>query len=258
MNTFLFHDIVFGPIHSRRLGTSLGVNLSPKDGKWCNFNCVYCECGWNEENREDTRLPSKDEVFNALETTLSSLHRQDRNIDTITFSGNGEPTLHPDFPEIIDFTLNLRNKYFKNAKISVLTNATRLEKESVTEALKKIENPILKIDSCSEDFIKLVDNPQAPYSLEKVLKSIESFNGNFILQTMFLRGVINGIKVDSTDKDLVDGWLNIVRKIKPREIMVYTLNRETPLKSLEKVSVEEMRRITEPLVEEGYKVQISG
>lgn len=258
MSTILFHDMIFGPIHSRRLGTSLGVNLLPGYGKWCNFNCIYCECGWNEDGRDDKVLPTKEMVCKTLELRLQELSEERVNIDTITFSGNGEPTLHPDFATIIECTLRLRDKYYKKAKVSVLTNATNLERSEVKNALMKVDNPILKIDGATDEFIRLVDNPQGDYSLERVIKAIESFRGNFILQTMFLRGYVDGKAVDSTDPNLVKGWLDIVRRVKPREIMVYTIDRETPLQTLEKVSVDQMRSIVEPLVKEGYKVQISG
>lgn len=258
MSTILFHDIVFGPIKSRRLGASLGMNLLPRYGKICNFDCVYCECGWNKDGRNDSELPSKELVAEALEDKLIKLRDSGEKIDTITFSGNGEPTLHPDFPWIIDKTISLRDTYYPETKISVLTNATNIGKKEIFEALSKIDNPILKIDSCYEGMIKLINKPQGAYSLEEIIESIRKFNGNFILQTMFLKGTIDGQKVDMTSPEMVEGWRNLVRELKPREIMAYTLDRETPLKSLEKISLQELNDIVAPLIEEGYKVIISG
>lgn len=258
MGTILFNDIVFGPIRSRRLGASLGVNLLPRYGKVCNFDCVYCECGWNKDGRKESELPSRELVAEALEERLISLRDSGDRIDSITFSGNGEPTLHPDFPWIIDKTIALRDTYCPQTKVSVLSNATMIGKDEIFQALKKIDNPILKIDSCNEDIIKIVDRPQGSYSLENIKKNIKKLNGNFILQTMFLRGEIDGKEIDMTSIELVEGWRDLVRELKPREIMAYTIDRETPLKSLEKISVEELQKVVDPLIQQGYKVIISG
>lgn len=258
MSTILFHHIVFGPIKSRRLGNSLGVNLLPQFGKWCSFDCIYCECGWNKDGKADTRLPSKEEVYKALETRLHTLKEEGTPIDTITFSGNGEPTLHPHFPEIIDFTLTLRDKLYPQAKVSVLTNATQLGNARIREALMKVNNPILKIDSPLEKMVSLIDRPNANYSLAQTIDNIKLFHGNFILQTMFLKGEVDGNTIDSTNQEHCEAWIKLVKELKPREVMMYTLDRETPAKDLKKVSVEEMTAIAQPLIDEGFLVQIKG
>ncbi len=258
MSTILFNHIVFGPIKSRRLGNSLGVNLLPKFGKWCSFDCIYCECGWNKDGKQDTELPSKEDVYNALESKLTAFKAEGTPIDTITFSGNGEPTLHPDFAEIIDFTLELRNRLYPNAKVSVLTNATQLGKESVREALKRVNNPILKIDSPIEEMVNVIDRPNAAYSLAQTIENIKLFEGNFILQTMFLKGEVEGIAIDCTDAVHCEKWRNLVRELKPREVMMYTIDRETPAQNLQKVTVEEMTAIAQELINEGFQVQIKG
>lgn len=258
MSTILFNDIVFGPITSRRLGSSLGINLLPKFGKWCSFDCIYCECGWNKDGKKDTTLPTKEQVYKALEESLTSLHLNNKPVDSITFSGNGEPTLHPDFAQIIDYTIELRDRLYPSAKISVLTNATQLNKESVREALKRIDNPILKIDSPIEQLQQLIDRPNSAYSLNKTIEYIKSFNGNFILQTMFLKGEVDGAIIDCTDSEHCSRWRDLVREIKPREIMMYTIDRETPAKNLQKVTVEEMQAIAQELINQGFKVQIRG
>ena len=196
MSTILFHKIVFGPIKSRRLGNSLGINLLPDNGKLCSFDCVYCECGWNKDGRADQIIPAKEAVFQRMQERLAELHTEGTPVDTITFSGNGEPTLHPDFPEIIDFTLQMRDRYFPNAAVSVLSNATMTDRKEVREALMKVTNPILKIDSGLEEYIRLVDNPVGHYSLKETIEHLRLFNGNFILQTMFLRGTIDGRRID--------------------------------------------------------------
>ncbi|MBQ2133961.1 MAG: radical SAM protein [Bacteroidales bacterium] len=258
MGTILFNHIIFGPIKSRRLGNSLGVNLLPKFGKWCSFDCIYCECGWNKDGKKDTTLPTKEEVFEAMSTRLHELSAEGTPVDTITFSGNGEPTMHPAFAQIIDFTLQLRDKLYPSAKVSVLTNASQLGKKEVRDALQKIDNPILKIDSPLEYLVEAINIPNAAYKLKDAIENIKLFNHNFILQTMFLKGVENGVEIDCTCREHVEAWQNLVRELAPREVMMYTIDRETPAKNLQKVSVEEMEAIAAPLVNEGFKIQIRG
>lgn len=258
MSTILFHNIVFGPIKSRRLGNSLGINLLPENGKLCTFDCIYCECGWNKDGRADHTLPPKEAVFARMREKFASLHEEGTPVDTITFSGNGEPTLHPDFPEIIDYTIEMRDKYFPNAAISVLSNATMTCRPEIRNALKKVTNPILKIDSGLEEYIRLVDNPVGRYSLEETIGNLRCFNGNFILQTMFLKGTVNGRRIDLTQPESTRPWTDIVLDLRPREVMMYTIDRETPAKGLEKVTVEEMDRIAAPLKAAGITVQIRG
>ena len=247
-------ELVFGPIHSRRLGSSLGINLLPTKGKLCNFDCVYCECGWNKDGRGDRRLPTAAELRSTLEEKLKECRDAGTPIDSITFSGDGEPTLNPDFPEIIDITISLRDKYFPQAKVSVLSNATRIFREDVFEALRKVDNPILKIDAPTDVLAARINQPQGEYHVEDVVADLMRFEGNFVLQTMFLRSP----SFDSSSPEVLDGWMNIVRKLKPREVMVYTLDREAPAERLEKFSVEEMRTLVKPLIEEGFTVQIRG
>ena len=258
MATILFNEIVFGPIKSRRLGSSLGVNLLPKFGKWCSFDCIYCECGWNKDGKKDTTLPTKEEVYEALDTRLHALRAEGTPVDTITFSGNGEPTMHPNFAEIIDFTLELRNKLYPDAKVSVLSNASQLGRKEVRDALEKVDNPILKVDSPLQWMVDAINIPNAAYSLEDAVNNIKLFNHNFILQTMFLKGVENGVEIDCTEKEHVLAWQNLVRELAPREVMMYTIDRETPAKNLQKVTVEEMEQIAAPLVKEGFNIQIRG
>lgn len=247
-------ELVFGPIHSRRLGSSLGINLLPTKGKLCNFDCVYCECGWNKDGRGDRRLPTAAELRSTLEEKLKECRDAGTPIDSITFSGDGEPTLNPDFPEIIDITISLRDKYFPQAKVSVLSNATRIFREDVFEALRKVDNPILKIDAPTDVLAARINQPQGEYHVEDVVADLMRFEGNFVLQTMFLRSP----SFDSSSPEVLDGWMNIVRKLKPREVMVYTLDREAPADRLEKFTVEEMRTLVKPLIDEGFTVQIRG
>lgn len=249
-----FDDIVFGPIFSRRLGSSLGVNILPAKGKLCNFDCVYCECGWNKDGIAERRFPRLDEVEAALEEKMASAASQGTPIDSITFSGNGEPTLNPDFPQIIDATLRCRDKYYPDAKVSVLTNATLIGRPAVARALKKIDNPILKIDASSDGLIEKINKPVGRYRLDEIVEAMMGFEGDFILQTMFLRSP----EFDAAAPEALEKWMEIVRKLKPREIMVYTIDRETPDKSLGKYTVEEMTSFVRPLMDEGFKIQVRG
>lgn len=259
MATILFNEIAFGPIHSRRLGISLGMNLLPYNGKLCSFDCIYCECGYNKDHKTNTPLPSRDEVKKALEKRLIELEQENTILDVITFAGNGEPTMHPQFAEIIDDTIELRNKYVPKAKISVLSNGMHVGKESVFDTLKKVDNNILKLDSAILDTIKLIDRPaSSAYSIEKQVELFKKFDGNFILQTMFVKGSHDGKIIDNTTDEEIEAWLKIVEELKPKEVMIYTIDRETPEKNLEKVSIEKLNKIGELVKKLGIKINIAG
>lgn len=245
-------EIVFGPIYSRRLGSSLGINILPEKGKLCNFDCIYCECGWNSEGRGDRRVPKATELREALEKKLSSCKAAETPIDSITFSGDGEPTLNPDFPAMIDITLSLRDIYYPSAKVSVLSNATRVGRKRVFEALRKVDNPILKLDVSSDEEARLINRPTLDYRVEEVVRNLKKFKGEFVLQTMFLKSP------EFESASMVEGWMEIVRQVRPREIMVYTIDRETPMEGLQKYAPEEMRVLVQPLIDEGFKIQIKG
>ena len=247
-------ETVFGPIRSRRLGDSLGINLLPEKGKICSFDCIYCECGWNKDGRNDTRLPSAEKVRNDLETKLKQCQANQINIDSITFSGDGEPTLNPEFPQIIDDTIRLRDQYYPNSKITVLSNATRVHLPEVFNALRKVDNPTMKIDAPTNDLVEKINHPAPGYDINKVVEALKQFNGDFIMQTMFLKSK----DFDSSSPEVLNGWMDIVRLLKPREVMVYTIDRPTPEEGLQKFTVEEMRRLVQPLIDEGFLIQIKG
>lgn len=250
----LREKLVFGPIFSRRLGSSLGINLLPENGKLCNFDCVYCECGWNRDGREDTRLPQPAELRSELERVLADCLERGVRIDSITFSGDGEPTLNPHFPEMIGITLELRDKYFPDSVVSVLSNATLISRPGVREALMRVDNPILKLDAGIDSLALKMNQPSGHYSVRETVEAMKSFNGNFVLQTMFLKGPgINSLAADN-----LEAWRNIVRELRPREVMMYTLDRPAPAEGLEKVPVESMEEAATPLIQEGFKVQIKG
>lgn len=259
MATILFNEIVFGPVHSRRMGTSLGMNLLPYDGKLCSFDCIYCECGLNKDFRTRTKLPDRDNVSRALEDKLQTLKQEGVMLDVITFAGNGEPTLHPEFGGIIDDTLALRDRYYPGTAISVLSNGMHLDKPAVFEALKKVENPILKLDSARDETIRLIDRPNSPaYTVARQVERYKQFEGDFVLQTLFLRGWFEGQRVDNATEEEVSAWLELVRTLNPREVMIYTIDRETPVKGLEKVPHETLLNIAERVGELGIKTNVAG
>lgn len=254
----LFNSTVFGPIHSRRLGTSLGINLSPNDGKVCSFDCVYCEAGYNSQGKGTTGLPLRNDVKARLQEKLAKMKESGEQLDVITFSGNGEPTLHPDFPGIIDDVLELRDEYFPEAKVSVLTNSTRIFTPEVAAALKRADNNILKLDSGIDETMRLVDCPASPsFTVEKVVEGLKQFSGTGIIQTMLLRGEHNGRKIDNTTPDELKALIEAYKAIQPREIMIYSLDRSTPEEKLIKVEKEELKEIGEKIESAtGIKVRV--
>ncbi|MBQ2418048.1 MAG: radical SAM protein [Alistipes sp.] len=243
--TALYPTIVYGPVRSRRLGVSLGVNLLPLQAKVCTFDCIYCECGWNGDNNGSRRFNGREEVSAALQSVLETMAAEGQQLDVITFAGNGEPTMHPDFEQIIDDTIALRDQYAPTAKISVLSNATQLHRADVVRALERVDNNILKIDSLDESVAQLINKPCCNYSVAKVVEQLRQFNGRVIVQTMFLRGEYNGKVVDNTTEDQIAAWLNALKLIEPQSVMVYSIARDTPCKSLIKVEKAELEQIAE-------------
>lgn len=230
----------------------MGVNLLPTKGKLCNFDCIYCECGWNKDGRDDRKLPSAVEVRNALDSKLAGCLAAGTPIDSITFSGDGEPTINPDFPQIVRDTVALRDKYYPGAVVSVLTNATMLGNDAVFEALRLVDNPILKLDAPTDELVARINHPQGAYHVEDVVRNMARFEGDFVLQTMFLKAP----GFDTSSPEVIGPWMDIVRRLRPREVMVYTLDRPAPQQGLVKFTYAQMQALVEPLIEEGFKIQI--
>ena len=251
MSTIIYPSPIFGPVHSRRLGVSLGINLLPPDGKVCSFDCIYCECGFNEAHRPELPLPTREEVAKALEQKLQQMQADGQLPDVLTFAGNGEPTCHPHFPEIIDDTIRLRNHYCPQARVSVLSNATLIHRQAVHDALMRVDNNILKLDTVSADYIRLVDHPQGTYDVAQVVERMKAFDGHIIIQTMFMQGDCGGESVDNTTDDYVLPWLQAVKAIRPQQVMVYTIDRETPTPGLRKATHEQLDRIASLVKAEG-------
>lgn len=259
MQTVLFHSTIFGPIHSRRLGVSLGINLTPDDGKICTFDCLYCEAGFNAQGPGTTGIAPRERVARLLESRLKNMKEADQPLDVITFSGNGEPTLHPDFKGVIEDTLRIRDKYYPEAKVSVLSNSTRLENPEVAAALKMVDNNILKLDSAITTTMRTIDRPTQPsFTSESAINDLAQFSGQCIIQTMFLRGEYEGVKIDNTTPEEVSALIEAYKKINPREVMIYSIDRKTPAENLEKVSKEELQTIADKIVAEtGIPVQVA-
>ncbi|MDR1221894.1 MAG: radical SAM protein [Tannerella sp.] len=258
MSTVLFDQIVYGPVKSRRLGLSLGINLSPLNGKRCTFNCIYCECGLNEERRTKTPAPSREEVKQALTKKLAEMHAKEIHPDVITFSGNGEPAMHPDFPGIIDDTLEIRNKLCPEAKVAVLSNSTMLHKEKVVQALHKVDESLMKLDAAKDSLIKQIDQPVIhDFTVDKLIEQLTRFHGKLIIQTIFLKGEQNGIPIDNTSDEDVSKWIEALKKIRPEKVMIYTISRDTPVKTLQKVPVETLEKIAEKVRQAGFNVSVS-
>lgn len=258
MVTILFHSTIFGPIHSRRLGSSLGINLSPNDGKVCTFDCVYCEAGYNSQGTGKSGLPKRENVKNELENKLIQMRQNGESLDVITFSGNGEPTIHPDFADIINDTIELRDKYFPDVKISVLSNSTRLDNKKVVEALRLVDNNILKLDSAITPTMQLIDQPNIQsFTSEKVISQIAQFAGQCVVQTMFLRGWHNGNRIDNTTEDEIKALICAYKSISPRQVMIYSIDRKTPEQNLEKINTEELNKIADIIRNEGINVTVS-
>src|SRR5574344_391160 len=247
MSTILFDSPIFGPVHSRRLGVSLGINLLPTDRKICSFDCVYCECGYNNavQRNKPSELPTRQCVEETLRSKLLEMAKEELFPDVITFAGNGEPTLHPDFAQIIDDTLAIRDQLCPKDKVAVLSNASQLSKPEVVEALKRVDDNILKLDSGCQSDVTVLDRPNYSYSLKDTVQQLKLFNGNLIVQTMFVRGEIDGFAFDNTNESSVAAWLDCLRQIKPKSLMVYTIDRETPLKTLYKVPLEELEQLAD-------------
>ncbi|MBT3209839.1 MAG: radical SAM protein [Bacteroidetes bacterium] len=259
MATFLFDKTVFGPVISRRLGVSLGINLLPNDSKFCNYNCIYCECGWtNSQDKFKKNLPSREKVKLELSKKLADMKQNQNNLDVITFAGNGEPTIHPDFAEIIDDTIEERNQHFPNARIAVLSNATMIKNQKVYDALHKVDDNILKIDSAFQETNLLFNNPLRKFDLKNHISNLKTFKKNLTIQTMFLHGTYENRIVDNTTEKEIAAWIDIIKDIKPKRVMIYTIHRDTPSSGLEKVPIEKLNQIAEMVRLLNIEVQVSG
>ena len=258
MQTVIFHSTIYGPIHSRRLGMSLGINLMPNDGKICSFDCLSCEAGFNAQGPGKDGVPSRDTVKKQLKRKFEEMKAAGQTLDVITFSGNGEPTLHPEFKKVVEDVMRLRTQYFPEAKVSVLSNSTMAGKPDVFAALQKVDNNILKLDSALPHTFRIINRPVSPNCLpEGVIADLKRFNGQCIVQTIMIRGEFDGQRFDNTTDAELDALLDAYRQIQPREVMLYSIDRKTPAENLEKVSKEELERIANRFRKEGIKVQVN-
>ena len=249
-------QIIYGPVKSRRLGNSLGINLMPGSAKVCSFDCIYCECGLNDN--KIGQMPKQDDIKLALKKALEVLKEEKKPLDSITFSGNGEPTLHPDFEAIINSAIALRNQNFPQAKISVLSNSTLIDKPDIFRALSKVDNNILKLDSAIEDTMRIIDQPnRASFTVKWMLKHLKEFEGNLIIQTIFISGEYKGKHFDNTTEEEITALISAYKEIKPKSIMIYALDRPAPVEKLDKIPLSKLKEIAERLEAEGFEVIVS-
>jgi wyosine [tRNA(Phe)-imidazoG37] synthetase (radical SAM superfamily) len=254
--SFLFDEIIFGPVRSRRFGVSLGINVIPEHKKICTFNCIYCECGWTQAPViEPEAFHKREDIAAALETRLKEMQRLSNRPDAITFAGNGEPTLHPEFDGIIDDTVRLRDTYFPDAEVVVLSNSSMLNDESVLLTLQKVHN-VMKLDAGTEATFRKINGPLVPLTLEKVVENLERFKGKLTIQTLFLKAEINGESVDNTSDAEVSAWIELLKRINPEKVMIYPIDRPAPGKNIQKVEPEVLEAIGKRLEKEGIQVSI--
>ena len=257
MATFLFDKIIFGPVSSRRLGASLGINLLPNDRKICTFDCIYCECGWTDSYSSTKSFHPREEVRENLRYRLEQMKANNEPLDTITFAGNGEPTMHPKFDLIIQDTIGIRDRYFPEATIAVLSNASLIHKSKIYSALKRVDMNILKLDSAFESTARVMNQPYDGFDFQRTVDALIQFNGKLIIQTMFVRGTYNGEAFDNTTDKEVDAWLELLEKINPQQVMIYTIARDTPSDSVEKIPANELEDIARKVQDRGFETQIS-
>ena len=231
----LQHGITYGPVQSRRLGLSLGINLLPTEYKLCSFNCLYCQYGWTKkvtfapgERLKD--LPSVDAVAAALETALAELSRDHRTMDAISICGNGEPTLYPALAEVIVKVKRIRDRYQPRARVAILSNSSTVGDHAVRAALDLLDVKIMKFDAGSEEMFRQLNHPAAPVYMGEIVAGLKALKKIF-LQSCFVQG-----RVTNADPDSVAMWIDKVREIHPLSVQVYTLDREPADKRIEKVS----------------------
>lgn len=259
MPTILFDEIIFGPVKSRRLGISLGINLLPTNGKLCTYDCIYCECGLNADSKGKS-LPDTASVVTALEQKLNEMHALGQHLDVITFAGNGEPTMHPGFTTIIDETIRLRNCYFPNAKVSVLSNASKADKPNIFDALLKVDQAILKLDTAFDETANILNQPVFKnFKTTNLVETLKRFKGKVIIQTLFIRGTHLGQSFDNTTDKEVEAWIGLLKVIKPESVMIYTIDREPAIKTMEKIPLSVLSRIASKVEQEtGIKTSVAG
>jgi wyosine [tRNA(Phe)-imidazoG37] synthetase (radical SAM superfamily) len=256
MGTFLFDKTIFGPIKSRRFGDSLGINLLPNDYKLCNLDCVYCECGWTLTPNGKVVLPSFEEISKEFEDYLQKISSEGVNVDSFTFAGNGEPTVHPDFSKVIDLAMELRDKYYPKANVSVLSNGILINRKEIRDALHKIDLPVMKLDAGTDKTYHLIDRPKSKKTLDYLAKHYKELAGKVVIQTLFIRGEYNGESFDNTTEEEVSKWIELIKEIDPSDVMIYSLERDTPTDNLEKIDIDKLKEISERLEKEGIKASV--
>ncbi len=256
MATFLFEEAVFGPIKSRRLGNSIGINLLSTTEKICNYDCIYCECGWTNKTHRKEKFVQTDVLFQELEGRLRELKQNKKEVNYITYAGNGEPTLHPNFLLITKIIFALRNQYFPNSKIALLSNGSTLNKKDTLTSFEFIDDCILKIDAGSQELYQLINCANVNLQLDDLCTKMETINEKIIVQTMFLKGSHNQVDFDNTIEPEIGKWMSRIAKIKPRYVQLYSIARDTPAKNLKAISKDKLKNIAISLAEIGIHAEV--
>lgn len=256
----LFENSIVGPIHSRRLGSSLGVNLLPLKHKYCSYDCIYCECGWNKESEAQEKVfATPQELRELLQRRLEQLKKDNAQVDSFTFAGNGEPTLYPQFPEMVDMVIEMRDKYYPNAVTTLLTNATQLKHKVIFDAVQKLDNPVLKLDAGTERMRQLINkNNDMGCTWDELLSNLIAFGKKGIIQTLLFDGRSDGVAVSNIIPEEFNPYLEYLKKIRPRYVMLYALDRATPEKDLRKLNVKELEVYAQMIRKEGIGVKVYG
>lgn len=233
-------SIIYGPVKSRRLVKSLGINLLPTNRKICSFNCNYCQYGLTQQvNGSETSMdlfPGLAEVINALTLGLE----EHPDVDFVTFSGNGEPTLHPNFAKIVDGVNNVvKTNILSNAKVALLTNGSTLVNKKTMEAISKIDRVYIKLDAPNEPLFRKINKPALSIDFNRMIESMKEVS-NLRLQTMLMEGVVT-----NCDPKSLEDYYNLIAYLQPEEVHIYTIDRPTPVEGLLKVSPEKLNMIAE-------------
>ena len=258
MSTSLFDNIIFGPIRSRRLGNSLGINLLPITSKFCNFDCIYCECGWTDNHKNSgEKLPDTHTITEHLVDKIQALLDDKINIHSITFAGNGEPTLHPKFDEIMADVVLIRILMIPDAKISILSNGTMLHKKSIIAATQEVDHCIIKLDAGTEALFQIINQPMGGITIQKIKRNLLRLRGVLTVQTLFFRGEYKGKRIDNTTPEEVEAWVNHLIDLKPKQVMIYSLDRPSPANNIVRISKKELTAIADKLIPHQIKTLVT-
>jgi wyosine [tRNA(Phe)-imidazoG37] synthetase (radical SAM superfamily) len=244
-------NIVYGPVNSRRLGRSLGINILPAGKKICTFNCLYCQYGWTDydmvKNVQKEDFPGTEMIISSVEEALAGLGEPPAYL---TFSGNGEATIHPDFPEIVDGLIKLRNRTAPGSKTAILSNSTLADNENVRKALAKLDARIMKLDAGSQAVFASYNDPMDDIILDSITDAL------MLLKDVTIQSLFTGGLLGNYSQSTVDDWIAKIKKIKPVSVQIYTLDRGTPSLSISRLDTADLNKIKLLLDKENIKSEV--